>query len=147
MMLNSKIRYAVMALVDLHLHSNGKPVPLADIAARQEVSLPYLEQIFAKLRRSDLVQAMRGPGGGYLLKTPAERFTVDLVLPAVDESISMTRCEHKTEVGGCMADKSQCLTHHLWAGLEQQMLAYLSGISIADIAADKVNRVTFEKVA
>jgi len=90
--LGAKARYAVMAMVDLARHSNGAPVCLADIAERQEISLPYLEQLFAKLRRNGLVKSVRGPGGGYLLAHDRDETRIADIISAVDESIHAVRC-------------------------------------------------------
>ena len=134
MMLTTKGRYAVMALVDLAAQERKSPVTLAAIAERQEIALPYLEQIFAKLRRSGLVNSVRGPGGGYALARGAENTFVSDIILAVEESIKMTRCE-KESSAGCMKPKTRCLTHDLWEGLGDQIHNYLSGISLQDVIA------------
>jgi len=125
-----------MALVDLATHSAGHPVALADIAARQEISLSYLEQLFAKLRRKGLVKSVRGPGGGYLLAHSAEETRVADAILAVDEPIRATRC--KSDAVGCQSDKSRCLTHDLWEELTHQIHLFLSGVSLADVCAKRV---------
>lgn len=132
MMLTTKGRYAVMALVDLAAQESKSPVTLAAIAERQEIALPYLEQIFAKLRRSGLVDSVRGPGGGYALARGAENTFVSEIILAVEESIKMTRCE-KESAAGCMKPKTRCLTHDLWEGLGDQIHNYLSAISLRDV--------------
>jgi Rrf2 family iron-sulfur cluster assembly transcriptional regulator len=132
MMLTTKGRYAVMALVDLAAQESESPVTLAAIAERQEIALPYLEQIFAKLRRSGLVDSVRGPGGGYALARGAEKTFVSDVILAVEESIKMTRCE-KESAAGCMKPKTRCLTHDLWEGLGNQIYDYLRAISLKDV--------------
>jgi len=134
MKLSTKGRYAVMALVDLAAHAKGRPVALSEIAARQEISLSYLEQLFARLRRGRLVQSVRGPGGGYLLARPAGAIAVAEIIAAVDEPLHATRCAPGAP-GGCRTDRSRCLTHDLWAGLGRQIQAYLSSVSIADVLA------------
>ncbi len=134
MMLTTKGRYAVMALVDLAAQESESPVTLSAIAERQEIALPYLEQIFAKLRRSGLVDSVRGPGGGYALARGAENTFVSDIILAVEESIKMTRCE-KESAAGCMKPKTRCLTHDLWEGLGDQIHNYLSGISLQDVIA------------
>lgn len=139
MILGTKARYAVMALVDLTKHGRGRPVALGDIAARQEVSLAYLEQIFPKLKKAGLVKPVRGPGGGYLLAKAAGETSVLSVINAVDEALSMTRCT-KEHTGGCMSDKSQCLTHALWAGMGEQLENYLSRISLEDVVERRVGK-------
>ena len=138
MKLNTKGRYAVMALVDLGLYGKeGKPVSLSDIAERQDISLSYLEQLFAKLRRANVVTSARGPGGGYVLTHGVEGTSIADIILAVDEPLDVTRCKNK--VGdGCMKAKSQCLTHDLWSALGYQMHHYLSSVSIADVCEKRV---------
>ena len=120
MKLSTKGRYAVMALVDLASQSDGRPVALADIAERQEISLSYLEQLFAKLRRGGLVRSVRGPGGGYLLARAADDTRISDAILAVDEPIRATRCKSGSSAG-CRANKSRCLTHDLWEELGNQI--------------------------
>jgi Rrf2 family iron-sulfur cluster assembly transcriptional regulator len=135
--LSTKGRYAVMALVDLASHSQGRPVALADIAERQEISLSYLEQLFAKLRRGGLVKSVRGPGGGYLLaRSSAETRISDAIL-AVDEPIRATRCTPGSPTG-CRTNKSRCLTHDLWEELGNQIHLYLSSVSLDDVCNRRV---------
>ena len=137
MKLSTKGRYAVMALVDLAANSEGKPVSLADIAERQEISLSYLEQLFAKLRRGSLVKSVRGPGGGYLLAhNPADTRISDIIL-AVDEPIRATRCTPGQPVG-CRGNKSRCMTHDLWEELGNQIYLYLSSVTLADIVGRRI---------
>ena len=137
MKLSTKGRYAVMALVDLAASSQGKPVSLADIAERQEISLSYLEQLFAKLRRGSLVKSVRGPGGGYLLAhSPAETRVSDIIL-AVDEPIRATRCT-PGQPFGCRSNKSRCMTHDLWEELGNQIYLYLSSVTLADVVERRV---------
>ena len=137
MKLSTKGRYAVMALVDLASHSQGRPVALADIAERQEISLSYLEQLFAKLRRGGLVKSVRGPGGGYLLaRSSAETRISDAIL-AVDEPIRATRCTPGSPTG-CRTNKSRCLTHDLWEELGNQIHLYLSSVTLADVCDQRV---------
>ncbi len=137
MKLSTKGRYAVMAMVDLAAHSEGRPVSLADIAERQEISLSYLEQLFAKLRRGALVKSVRGPGGGYLLAhTPEDTRVSDLIL-AVDEPIRATRCT-PGQPFGCRSNRSRCLTHDLWEELGNQIYLYLSSVSLADVVERRV---------
>ena len=137
MKLSTKGRYAVMAMVDLASTSRGRPVSLADIAERQEISLSYLEQLFAKLRRGGLVSSVRGPGGGYLLAHLAEETRVSDIILAVDEPIHATRCT-PGQPFGCRANKSRCLTHDLWEELGNQIYLYLSSVTLADIVARRV---------
>jgi len=137
--LSTKGRYAVMALVDLASQSDGRPVALADIAERQEISLSYLEQLFAKLRRGGLVRSVRGPGGGYLLARAADDTRISDAILAVDEPIRATRCKPGSSAG-CRANKSRCLTHDLWEELGNQIHIYLSSVSLADVCNRRVLR-------
>lgn len=137
MRLSTKGRYAVMALVDLATNSQGRPVSLADISGRQEISLSYLEQLFAKLRRAGLVKSVRGPGGGYLLARPADDTRIADAILAVDEPIRATRCKPNTATG-CHSDKSRCLTHDLWEELSRQIHLFLSSVSLADVVERRV---------
>ncbi len=137
MKLSTKGRYAVMAMVDLATNSNGRPISLADIAERQEISLSYLEQLFGKLRRGAVVRSVRGPGGGYLLARPAEEIRVSDVVLAVDEQLVATRCQPGSPLG-CRRNKSRCQTHDLWEELGNQIYMYLSSVSIEDVCARRV---------
>lgn len=137
MKLSTKGRYAVMAMVDLAVHSHGQPVALADIAERQEISLSYLEQLFAKLRKGGLVRSVRGPGGGYRLAYSAEETRISDVIVAVDEPIRATRCTPGVS-HGCRSNRSRCLTHDLWEELGNQIHLYLSAVSLADVCARRV---------
>src|SRR5712692_9012031 len=132
MRLSAKGRYAVMAMADLAKHSAGAPVSLAEIAERQEISLSYLEQLFARLRKGGLVRSVRGPGGGYLLAFAADETRISDVILAVDEPIRATRCTPGAPTG-CRANKSRCLTHELWEELGNQIHLYLSAVSLADV--------------
>jgi len=126
MRLTTKGRYAVTAILDLALHQGHGPITLAEIAERQGISLSYLEQLFAQLRRCKLVSSTRGPGGGYSLGRPASQINVAEVITAVDESLDVRRCEGK---GDCH-DSSKCLTHDLWTDLTDQIHAFLSKITL-----------------
>ena len=132
MKLTTKGRYAVMAMVDLAATSKGSPVALADIAERQEISLSYLEQLFAKLRRNGLVKSVRGPGGGYLPALPPDQTRIAEIILAVDEPLRATRCAPGSPEG-CRANKARCATHDLWEGLGSQIHAYLSSVTLADV--------------
>ena len=137
MMLTTKARYAVMAMVDLALQVDRKATPLTAIAKRQGIPLNYLEQIFAILRSKSMVTSFKGPGGGFALKDkPSAVPVLDIVL-AVEEPIKMIRCSaEKTK--GCMETHSRCLTHDLWEGLGDQIHAYLANVSLADICNKKI---------
>ena len=137
MKLSTKGRYAVMAMVDLAQASLERPVPLGDIASRQEISLSYLEQLFAKLRRAGVVKSVRGPGGGYLLSRTADEIRVADIIVAVDEPIKATRCSPGSPEG-CTSNKSRCLTHDLWEELGNHIYLYLSSVSLADVAHRRV---------
>lgn len=131
MKLTTKGRYAVTAMLDLALHAEHGPICLVDISNRQGISLSYLEQLFAKLRRRELVQSVRGPGGGYRLSRTPDAIYVAQVIDAVSESVDATRCQGD---GGCQQGAT-CLTHHLWQELSDQIQNFLSQISLADLMA------------
>lgn len=133
MRLTTKGRYAVTAMLDLALHQDQGPISLADISLRQEISLSYLEQLFSKLRKKNLVMSTRGPGGGYCLTKNADEIFVADIIDAVDESIDATNCNKQ---GDCQ-DGLTCLTHHLWADLSDQIHGFLSGISLAGLVQRK----------
>ncbi|OKH86958.1 Rrf2 family transcriptional regulator [Thalassospira sp. TSL5-1] len=137
MKLSTKGRYAVMAMVDLADSGRERPVALADIAERQEISLSYLEQLFGKLRKGGLVRSVRGPGGGYMLARSAQETRIADVILAVDEPIRATRCKSGSPKG-CKADKGRCLTHELWEELGNQIYLYLSSVSLADVVDRKI---------
>lgn len=131
MKLTTRGRYAVTAMLDLAIHGHERPISLADISGRQEISLSYLEQLFAKLRRGELVTSVRGPGGGYRLARPGRSIFVAQIIDAVDESVDVTNCQGK---GNCHQGEV-CLTHHLWQDLSEQIHEFLSQISLADLVA------------
>ena len=137
MKLSTKGRYAVMAMADLAHHSNGKPVALADIAERQEISLSYLEQLFGGLRRGGLVNSVRGPGGGYLMARSQNDMRIADIILAVDEPIKATRCSPGSPTG-CHTSKGRCLTHDLWEELGNQIYLYLSSITLGDVCERRV---------
>ena len=137
MKLSTKGRYAVMAMVDLASHSKGNPVALADIAERQEISLSYLEQLFAKLRKGGLVKSVRGPGGGYLLAHAIAETRISDIILAVDEPIRATRCAPGSPTG-CRINKSRCLTHDLWEELGNQIHAFLNSVTLHDVLERKL---------
>ncbi|WP_417584124.1 Fe-S cluster assembly transcriptional regulator IscR [Nitrincola sp.] len=129
MRLTTKGRYAVTAMLDLALHEGKGPISLADISERQGISLSYLEQLFAKLRRNDLVGSVRGPGGGYQLKRSQREINVAEVIDAVNENVDATGCNKR---GDCQSGEV-CLTHHLWCDLSDQIHTFLNGITLADL--------------
>ncbi|MBT4492154.1 MAG: Fe-S cluster assembly transcriptional regulator IscR [Gammaproteobacteria bacterium] len=129
MRLTAKGRYAVTAMLDLAVHQEEGPISLADISRRQGISLSYLEQLFAKLRKKNLVNSVRGPGGGYTLqRQPTEIFVADIV-DSVDENVDATRCSGKAD---CQHGET-CLSHQLWAELSDEIHHFLSGINLASI--------------
>ena len=131
MRLTTKGRYAVTAMLDLALHKNQGPVSLSDISSRQAISLSYLEQLFSKLRRSELVSSVRGPGGGYELKRGSDEIFIAQIIDAVDESVDTTKCQG---AGDCQGGQT-CLTHYLWEDLSEQIHTFLESISLADLVA------------
>ncbi|HEY1631629.1 MAG TPA: Rrf2 family transcriptional regulator [Rhizomicrobium sp.] len=138
MRLSTKGRYAVMAMADLAGHEGaGKPVSLAEIAKRQEISLSYLEQLFAKLRRGGLVKSVRGPGGGYRLSRPSGEVRISDIILAVDEPISATRC-HPGSPMGCTGTATRCVTHDLWEELGRQIHVFLASVTLADVVEKRI---------
>ncbi|MGD8566508.1 MAG: Fe-S cluster assembly transcriptional regulator IscR [Gammaproteobacteria bacterium] len=129
MRLTTKGRYAVTAMLDLAVHATKGPITLADISQRQGISLSYLEQLFSKLRKRDLVASARGPGGGYRLSREATQINVAEVIAAVDEKVDATRCGGQ---GNCQ-NGEECLTHQLWTDLSEQLYDFLNGISLGQL--------------
>jgi Rrf2 family iron-sulfur cluster assembly transcriptional regulator len=137
MRLTTKGRFAVTAMVDLALHAHEGPVTLAEISRRQSISLSYLEQLFGKLRRHELVESVRGPGGGYTLAREMNTVTVANIVTAVDEALDATQC------GGhenCHDDR-RCMTHDLWANLNVKMIEYLESVSLHDLVTKQRQKV------
>lgn len=132
MRLSTKAQYAVRAMVSLSLHTDGTPVSLRDISSREEISLPYLEQLFVKLRRGGIVGSVRGPGGGYVLARPAARIRVDEIIDSVEETLVPVSC---MEGGGC-ACPEQCVTHTVWHGLGDRIRQFLASITLEDLTAE-----------
>jgi len=133
MRLTTKGRFAVTAMLDLALHEVDKPVTLAGISERQGISLSYLEQLFSRLRRSGLVKSVRGPGGGYRIARKHAEISVSEIITAVDEQIDATQCGGKENCH----DERRCMTHDLWASLNDKILEYLSGVSLADLVTSQ----------
>jgi len=131
MRLTTKGRFAVTAMVDLAMRQTRGPVTLAAISERQHISLSYLEQLFGKLRRASLVSSVRGPGGGYNLAQPAQAVTVAQIVTAVDEPLDATQCGGKENCH----DERRCMTHDLWATLNEKMYEYLTSVTLADLVA------------
>lgn len=135
MKLSTKGRYAVMAMADLADACEEGPVTLSDIASRQSISLSYLEQLFAKLRRAEIVASVRGPGGGYKLGRGADEIRVSDIILAVDEPLRATRC---SEAKGCLADGRRCITHDLWDELSRHIYLFLNSITLRDVLDKRV---------
>jgi len=133
MKLTTKGRYAVTAMLDLAIHGESGPVCLGDIAARQDISLAYLEQLFTRLRKHQLVESTRGPGGGYRLGRNAEDVSVAMIINAVDEPLDSTRCSGERD---CQRGE-RCLTHQLWEDLSRHIVDFLNGVSLAALAKKK----------
>ncbi|HUF87831.1 MAG TPA: Rrf2 family transcriptional regulator [Thermohalobaculum sp.] len=139
MKLSTKGRYAVTALADIALNGAARPVTLAEIAERQDISLAYLEQLFVRLRRAGLVESVRGPGGGYLLARPAGALRISDVMVAVDERLDAMGCHGRYAQGeGCGKSREACLTHNLWEQLSAHVHVFLSQTSIADVIEDRM---------
>lgn len=131
MILTTKGRYAVMAVIEVADNKEDKPLSLATISKRQNISLSYLEQIFARLRREGIVKSIKGPGGGYILGRDSSQITASQVIKAIGETIKMTRCA--TDKGGCVTKSAKCKTHSLWRGLEDSIYQYLDSITLQDL--------------
>ncbi len=129
MRLTTKGRFAVTAMIDLAMRCADGPVALAGISERQKISLSYLEQLFGKLRRHGLVDSVRGPGGGYCLARPTNELTVTDIIRAVDEQLDATQCGGREN---CQ-DDARCMTHELWATLNDKMYEYLSSVKLAEL--------------
>lgn len=134
MKLTTKGRYAVTAMLDLALNATDMPVPLADISRRQGISLSYLEQLFSKLRKQELVSSARGPGGGYRLSRSSDQINVADIIAAINENLDATRCGG---LNNC-DDGEPCLTHELWLGLSNRIHDFLSGISLGQLVRDNI---------
>ena len=129
MRLTTKGRYAVTAMLDLAINSKDKPVNLNEISERQAISLSYLEQLFSKLRREQLVKSIRGPGGGYKLSRPCNEISVASVINAVNESMDASRCEGRANCH----DGNQCITHNLWMALSDRIHSFLDNITLGEL--------------
>jgi Rrf2 family iron-sulfur cluster assembly transcriptional regulator len=129
--LNTRGRYAVMAMADLAKHGEGGSVPLSAVAQRQQISLDYLEQLFLKLRRAGLVESTRGRHGGYKLQRPAGEISVAEIMQAVEEGTRMTRCVGP-QAAGCLGE-SRCITHELWIALGEHIEGFLAKVSLREV--------------
>jgi len=142
MRLTTKGRFAVTAMLDLAMHGGKRPVTLAGISQRQSISLSYLEQLFGKLRRHTLVDSVRGPGGGYTLARDLEKVSVADIITAVDEPLDATQCGGKEN---CQEER-RCMTHELWATLNDKMYEYLDSVKLSDLVAQQATRKESVKV-
>jgi len=136
MRLTTKGRFAVTAMLDLAMHGGKGPVTLSGISRRQSISLSYLEQLFGKLRRHTLVDSTRGPGGGYTLARDLENVSVADIITAVDEPLDATQCGGKENC----KDEQRCMTHDLWAKLNDKMYEYLDSVTLSDLVAQQAAR-------
>ena len=135
MRLTTKGRFAVTAMIDLALRQSSGPVTLAAISQRQQISLSYLEQLFGKLRRNELVESTRGPGGGYTLARKAENITIADIILSVDEPIDATQCGGKEN---CMGEAGRCMTHELWSSLNERMVEFLDSVTLQKLVDDQM---------
>ena len=134
MRLTTKGRFAVTAMLDLALRHGGGPVTLAGISQRQRISLSYLEQLFGRLRRHTLVESVRGPGGGYTIARDLDKLSVADIITAVDEPLDATQCGGKKN---CRGDEGRCMTHELWATLNDKMYEYLESVKLSELVANQ----------
>ena len=144
MRMSTKAQYAVRAMVSLNLHSGGDPVALRDISAREDISLTYLEQLFVKLRRGEIVRSVRGPGGGYVLARAADQIQVDQIIDSVEESLVPVSCMDAK--GRCVCD-DQCVTHNVWQGLGERIRQFLSSITLQDLTNEAKEKLTRSETA
>ena len=135
MRLTTKGRFAVTAMIDLGLRQSNGPVTLAAISQRQQISLSYLEQLFGKLRRNQLVESTRGPGGGYTLARKPTEITVAEIITSVDEPIDATHCAGKEN---CLGDGQRCMTHDLWSALNARMVEFLDSVTLQKLVDDQL---------
>jgi Rrf2 family transcriptional regulator, iron-sulfur cluster assembly transcription factor len=142
MRLTTKGRFAVTAMIDLAMRQSEGPVTLAGISQRQKISLSYLEQLFGKLRRVQIVDSTRGPGGGYTLSRDGEQITVADIITAVDEPIDATQCGGKGNCHGQDDENTQCMTHDLWSNLNKRMVDYLQSVTLKDLVLQQENKGT-----
>ncbi|MDC0344207.1 RrF2 family transcriptional regulator [Pelagibacteraceae bacterium] len=132
MKLTTKGRYAVMAMADLASYANNKPISLTEISLRQNISLSYLEQLFLKLKRKNLVKSVRGSNGGYTLDKPASQIKLSNIIFAVDETVKTLNCK-KSSKRGCNHKSMKCITHNLWYDLENHINSFFEKIKLEDL--------------
>jgi len=137
MRLTTKGRFAVTAMADLAMRGGKAPVTLAAISERQKISLSYLEQLFGKLRRNNIVESVRGPGGGYYLARPSSKISIAEIVTAVDEPLDATKCGG---MGNCQGDQQPCITHDLWMGLNEKIYGYLEEVSLQQLVESHTRR-------
>jgi len=137
MRMSTKAQYAVRALVSLNLTSSGEPVSIREISSRENISLNYLEQLFVKLRRGDIVKSVRGPGGGYILARPADEIRVDEIIDTVEETLVPVSC---MDADGSCKCTSECATQSVWQGLGNQIRTFLSSMTLEDLTRDGQRR-------
>ena len=138
MKLTTKGRYAVMAMADLALYKDNGPTSLSDISLRQNISLPYLEQIFIKLKNSNLVKSTRGAKGGYVLEKPANDIKISNIISAVDEEVKMLNCKKESKKG-CNNKSTKCITHNLWDQLDQHINNFFEKVKLQDLVKKNFN--------
>ncbi len=137
MRLTTKGRFAVTAMADLAMRGGKAPVTLAAISERQKISLSYLEQLFGKLRRNNIVESVRGPGGGYYLARPSSKISIAEIVTAVDEPLDATKCGG---MGNCQGEQQPCITHDLWMGLNEKIYDYLEEVSLQQLVESYTRR-------
>ena len=138
MRMSTKAQYAVRALVSLNLSSAGKPVSIKDISSRENISLNYLEQLFVKLRRGEIVKSVRGPGGGYMLARPAADIRVDEIIDTVEETLVPVSC---MDADGNCSCTSECATQSVWQGLGNQIRSFLASMTLEDLTNEGRRRL------
>lgn len=141
MRMSTKAQYAVRALVSLNLTSDGAPVSIRAISSRENISLTYLEQLFVKMRRGEIVKSVRGPGGGYILARPASEIRVDQIIDTVEETLVPVSC---MEADGSCKCTSECATHSVWQGLGNQIRSFLSSMTLEDLTNEGRQRLDVE---
>ncbi len=133
MQLTTKGRYAVMAILEMATTNNKSPIPLNEIASKQNIPISYLEQIFLKLKKAGLVNSIKGPKGGYFIQASLSEIKIAHIIDAVEENIKMTRCQLGSQDNRCMPSKAKCNSHYLWCGLTDHIRSYLEAITLADV--------------
>lgn len=142
MRLTTKGRFAVTAMIDLAMRQHNGPVTLSEISSRQDISLSYLEQLFGKLRRVNIVQSTRGPGGGYSLSRDDKEISIAEIITAVDEPIDATQCGNKGNCQSKRGHSGECMTHELWSNLNKKMVDYLQSVTLNDVVVAQKDKDT-----